>query len=233
MNPIAKRIQDARLRAKMTEKELAKKCGLSASYIQQIESGKKIVNETAAAAILKVFGESMESTYDTYLAGGDSPQATAPTAPKAAVPVKPKVVPAPAAVEPADPWVGALAGVIRQYPVADIASGKTVGQKELPVLNKKIEGIPCEKLLFFQASDDLMEGMRIRKGDVVWVQEMKALQEDGVYLIEWQSKRQLYRVQKQSGQLILSRSAAGAKAVTASSGEVRVLGRCLRVEFAI
>ncbi len=41
MNRLAEKIKKARLNAKLTEKELAKKCGLSVNYIIQIESGKK------------------------------------------------------------------------------------------------------------------------------------------------------------------------------------------------
>ena len=48
MNRVAQKIKDARLKSGMSEKQLAKKCGLSVSYILQIETGKKIINEKMA-----------------------------------------------------------------------------------------------------------------------------------------------------------------------------------------
>lgn len=236
MNPIAKKIQEARLKAKMTEKELAKKCGLSAGYIMQIESGKKIINENAASAILDVFGETMETSYNAYLEENENkPVAAEPTkAPlKAAAPVNPLSAQTPVQVEPTAQWAGALASIIKQFKVIDIRSGKSVGQKELPVLNRKIEEIPWEKLLLFMASDDEASGLRIRKGDILWVHEMKALQGEGIYLIDWQNLKQLCRIQKQTGQLVLSRGAAASKPVIVDVKDIRIIGRCVKVEFAL
>ena len=60
MNRLAVKIKEARIKAGLTEKQLAKKCGLSVSYIIQIESGKKIVNESVADKILKSLGTTEE-----------------------------------------------------------------------------------------------------------------------------------------------------------------------------
>lgn len=229
LNPIAKKIQEARLKAKMSEKELAKKCGLSAGYISQIESGRKIINETAAAAILKVFGESMESSYSEYL-DADTPAPVARPVVKSVAAMKPVPVHEPVQVEANDQWAGALVNIIKEFPVNDIRSGKRVGRKELPILNKKIEEIPWEKLLFFMASDDDAIGLRIGKGDLLWVHEMKELQGEGVYLLEWQNRKQVFRIQKLQGQLGLGQGAVGSKPTIVNLKDIRILGKCIRVE---
>lgn len=231
MNPIAKKIQEARLKAKMTEKELAKKCGLSAPYIIQIESGRKIINETAAAAILKVFGETMESSYAAYIEETDKTPVQA--APRPAVQPKAAPVQEVVQVEPNAQWAGALTSIIKEFQITDLRSGKMVGKKELPVLNKKIESIPWEKLQFCQVSDDEAAGLRLCKGDILWIQEMKELQGEGIYLLERQNRKQLYRIQKQHGQLALSQKLTEQKPEVVAVKDVRILGKCLRAEFAL
>ncbi len=231
MNPIAKKIQEARIKAKMTEKELAKKCGLSAGYIMQIESGKKIINENAADMILAVFGETMESSYAAYLEENERKAEPVKAAPKVTAPVKPIPAAAAVQVEPTAQWAGALANIIKQFPVKDVRTDKAVGHKELPVLNKKIDDIPWEKLLFFKASDEEASGLRIKQGDILWVQETAAIQTEGVYLIELQGRKQFFRVQKKTGQLVLSRGPADPKPLTVDVKAIRIIGRCVRVEF--
>lgn len=230
MNPIAKRIQDARRKAGMTEKELAKKCGLSPAYITQIESGKKIINETAAETILKVFGETVETAFGAYL---DQPEVvqTRPEVKK----VAPKPVQPPKAesvqVEPTDQWAGALSGIIKTFPVLDLASGKQLGQKELPVLNKKIEGIPWEKLQFYAASDNEAEAFRIRKGDILWVQETAEIQQDGLHIVARQNTKMIVHIRKEYGQLVLSKTPEDKKPETVEAKSLRIIGRCMKSEF--
>lgn len=233
MNPIASRIRESRLKAGLSEKQLAKKCGLSASYIEQIEAGKKIINEAAAANILKVFGDSVESAFGSYLDEAETVQTAAPKRP-AATPVKAAVKsPEPVQVEANDQWAGALSGIIKRFPVTDLRSGKVAGEKELPVLNKRIEEIPWEKLLFFMASDDDAEAHRIRKGDTLWVHGMEQHQQEGLYIIERQGRRQVALLKKEYGQIQLLKSANDKRPETLDAKSFKIIGRCVRAEFAL
>lgn len=231
MNPIAERIRQARTKAGMTEKELAKKCGLSAGYISQIETGKKIINETAAAAILKVFGDSMDTVFNAYIDTPEKPSPVVPSpapAPRGAVQQnQPRI---PTAVEPTDQWAGALASIIREFQITDLRNGKVMGSKELPVLSKKIEGIPWEKLRFFTVPDDEMSGMNLNKGDILWVHEMQELQGEGIYVMEVNNRRQIRQIFKRHGQWQLSRSITDPQMETVDPRTVRLLGRCVRLE---
>ncbi len=232
MNPIAKRIQDARRKAGMTEKELAKKCGLSSAYITQIESGKKIINETAAETILKVFGETVETAFGAYL---DQPEVVQvrPEIKKPLAKPTPLQKAEQVQVEPTDQWTGALSGIIKTFPVVDLASGKPLGQKELPVLNKKIEGIPWEKLQFFAVSTNEAESFRIHKGDVLWVQETAEVQQAGLHIVSRQNMKMLAHIRKEYGQLILSKTQDDKKPETVDAKSLRIIGRCMKAEFAL
>lgn len=229
MNPIAEKIRGLRLKSGMSEKELAKKCGLSPSYITQIESGKKIINETAAASILKAFGETVETALGNYM--DDSQEA--PPAPKPQKPAAQMSKPAAPVtqVEVNDQWAGALSGIIKKFPIVDMRTGKSVGEKELPVLNKKIEGIPWEKLAFYQTADDEAESFRIHSKCVLWVNLMDQMQSDAVYLIERGGKKQICRLKKEYGQLLVHKKPKDLHPEACDPKSVKIVGQCLRVEF--
>lgn len=224
MNPLAKKIQEARLKAKMSEKDLAKKCGLAASYIIQIESGKKIINEKTAETILAVFGERVEMDFMSEMEQ-EKPAPKPIVKKEAPKPVQPHI-----AVEPNDQWAGALANIIKTFPIQELSNNKMVGSKELPVLNKSIEGIPWEKLMFFRASDDDAKELRIQMGDVVWVQQIKEIQGKGVYLIEIKNKKMIRRLHKTNNKFEISTGSQDKTPVTAELHEVKILGKCVRVE---
>ena len=56
MSRLGDSIRAARLKAKMTEKALGKKCGMAESVIKEIESGRRIVSDEQAQRILKLLG---------------------------------------------------------------------------------------------------------------------------------------------------------------------------------
>jgi len=233
MNPIAQRIRDARLNAQMTEKELAKKCGLSANYIIAIESGRKIVNEDAASAIFALFGESAEIRFSTRRDPADEK----PAQPE---PI-PTVSPRPVVAQSAEPvlrergaqWAGALVNLIQEFPIHELRSNKRVGSKELPTLTKNNEEVPREKLLLFRVSDDDAAALRIRKDDILWVEAGTAVQKEGVYLVDWQNRKQIVHIKKDDGRLLLSRGTSDRKSVSVDLKDVRMIGRCVKVEFAL
>ncbi len=224
MNPIAMKIKEARLKANMSEKDLAKKCGLAPSYIIQIESGKKIINEKTAETILAVFGEKVGFDFQ------DAIQEAEP-------PVKVVETKKPADfydVEPNEQWAGALANIIKKYPILEMGTQKTVGHKELPIISKKVEGLPWDKLMFVKAIDTDLEALRICKGDVIMIHQMKEVLGKGIYLIEMDQKVVLRAVHKDtSNKLVIGKGKKDAQEVIAESSKIKILGKCIRVEFTL
>lgn len=226
MNPIAKKIKESRLKANMSEKDLAKKCGVAPSYIIQIESGKKIINEKTAETILAVFGEKVG--FDFQDAAEENREAEQKAVKKEAVKVQPSFY----EVEPTDQWAGALANIIKKFPVYEVASQKVVGHKELPILGKKVEGIAWDKLRFVRATDNELEAARIKKGDTVMISDMKEVQGKGVYLIEMNQKTMLRIVYKESAnKLIVTKGVKDEPTETVEFSKVKVIGKAVRVEF--
>ena len=224
MNRLAEKIKVARLKAKLTEKELAKKCGLSVGYIIQIESGKKIIKEEFADKILKSLGEKTERLED---------ELPKPKVEKTKVNTNSKQSKSFTNVKPNAQWADALAGVIKKYPVYDCLTNKVVDYKELPILGKKIEGYHPDKIMFVKASNDNMKRFRIFKNDVVTVALTHEIQNGQLYLVERDKKRMIRYVRKEKSQITLLRSKDDQEAESLNPKSLKVIGKCVAVSFSL
>lgn len=234
MNPIAEAIRKARLRSGLSEKVLAKKCGLSETYIKQVESGKKVIQEQAAQRILQVLGEETDVLqqgsqiirHDEVAQGSEEvPGAdAAKKQPAKNVTLQP--------IEPNDQWHDALAHIIKRFPVESLATGKSVSQKELPVLGKKMDGCPWEKIRFFQVADSQLQSLRIYKDAVVMVCETGEIINGRIYVIEVNGQRMIRKLTKdQQRKILLSTGASGETPTLVTEKQLKLIGRCIKVEF--
>lgn len=225
MSTLANKIREERLKAKLTEKELAKKCGLSANYIKDIESNKKIVNEGLAEKILSVFGK--ESGLDAFY---NEPEREVEVV-KVIVKEAPKEVFY--NVQPNAQWGDALANIIKKFPIYEMKNNKVVGSKELPILNKKIGAWPWEKLLFLKVSEVDFENFRIEQGDVIWVHLLNDIPSNGMYVIELNGKKIIRKIKKAGKSIELFKGLKGEKGLSVELKKVKIIGKCVRVEFDI
>jgi len=221
MNRVAQKIKDARLKSGMSEKQLAKKCGLSVSYILQIETGKKIINEKMADKILAVLGEEI-ALVEFSEAKEEKPARVKKTQAAASF-----------AVEPNEQWMNALEGVIKKFPIVDNRTKKTVGKKELPIIGKKVEGYHADKIMFVRASGNDMEAMRIESGDVVMVLKTREIQNNALYLLEMNNQRLIRKIRRENDKLRLSRDQAERYSELVPIKSVNLIGRCIRVEVSL
>lgn len=220
MNRVAQKIKDARLKSGMSEKQLAKKCGVSVSYILQIETGKKIINEKMADKILAVLGEEIALVEVSDV--------------KEEKPVRAAKTPSSNyTVEPNDQWLNALEGVIKNFPIVDNRTKKTVGKKELPIIGKKVEGHHPDKIMFVRAAGNDMEAMRIENGDVVMVLKTKEIQNNALYLLEMNNQMLIRKIRRENDKLRLSRDHAERYSELVPIKSVQLLGRCIRVEISL
>lgn len=220
MNRLAQKIKDARIKAKMTEKELATKAGIQLSYLLQVESGKKVINEQIAEKILSVMGE------EIHFIPEDQPE---PEKSKTkATPVRESVKP----ITPNAQWESVLAGVIQRYPVTGEVSGKVLEFKELSIVHKKIDGIHFEKIMFVKVEVSELPQLRIKKGDVISLHLMNTVENDSVYYLEVGGVRQIRMVRMDSSRkLLLLKSMNDPSPQIFDPLEVKVIGKCVKVEF--
>ncbi|MDD2498930.1 MAG: helix-turn-helix domain-containing protein [Desulfitobacteriaceae bacterium] len=221
MNRLAKKINEARIAAGLTEKELAMKCGLSVSYILQVETGKKIINESVAEKILKVLGAKEKFIDEEKPAEKLATNNKASKFPKSII------------IEPTNSWADALAGLIKKYPVYDLLSGKTVSFKELPIIHKKIYGYHPDKIMFVKSSNSEMAAFRIEKDDILTVYITKEIQNSGIYLCEMDDRKMIRQIRREDNKLILQQYANDSSALIVDIKNIKVIGRIVRNEFSI
>lgn len=228
MNRMAAKIMEARIASKMTQKELAKKCGLTESYVLQIESGKKIINEEIAEKILKALGQTfevMEPMKETI-----TPQPSPLNAPKKALANQSAAQPT-AVIQPNAQWRDALAGVIRVYPI--MRGQKQVGEWEMVIANKKVEGVHPDMVSVVEATE-AVPAFRIAAGDTLFLAKEDQLINEKLYVIEYFGKQMVRRVRKEhNGQMSISPGLSGASTEQVPAGQIKLIGRLLRVSFTL
>lgn len=225
MSRIAAKIKEARMKAKMTEKELAKKCGLTASYIIQIESGKKVINEKVAENILDALGEKLEFMHQQ---DNIEEKPSKPSEEKRQTKNKEEFY----AVEPTEQWSDALANIIKKFPVYEIHTNKIVSYKELPILGRKVEGYNWDKILFIQVVDNEMEALRVKKNDIIMINLASEIQNNSIYLFEMGNKRMIRQIRKESNnKVVIFTGAKGEDPVITELNKIKLIGKCVRVEF--
>ena len=224
MNRMAIKIKEARLKAKMSEKELAQACGQNINYILQIESGKKVINEKIAEDILKILGEKMDFFQDV------------PETQAEPVVVKPigKSTPPKTAdlgITPNDAWSGALSGVIKNFPVIEEVRGNVVASKELSIIGKKIEGVHHEKIGFVKVTDSDMPKLRIAKGDILTIHLMGEIQSQGIYFFEFGHKKLIRQLIKSQNNKVLFSRGPSEPETEVDVKNIKVIGKVIKVEF--
>ena len=229
-----------RTRQKLTRKQVARMCGISESYLKDVEEGRRIIQDDQARRILNKLGTSQrneaEFSLDEIAATVDlgtlAPQKPAPQPEK-----KPEPRPEPArpvsAEEQSGIWLDALSSVLRPVPVMN-AGWIQVSRKMVPIQDGKIEGTKPERVVYFLAPDDSMRAMRIEKGDLVLVVPQNLPEDGAIMLVEYGAHRCLRRVKLLGNSNILLQSGdreLGAESVHIS--DIKIVGRAVRVEITL
>lgn len=229
MGRLGDAIRKARIGAKLNEKQLGRKCGMSESVIKEIESGKRIVSDDQAQRILKLLGA--DSPVSTELDVAAEPEVKLRPRPRA------YVIPASnvsaeqqrATDEATDAWLDALGGVVRRVPVMG-EDGIVIDHVLCPIVGGKIEGGAPDKVLWFRMPDDSLRGFRIHAGDLLLTVPETRAQDGALMLIEYKGKRMVRKLLKMDGMRIQMQSYDREfEAGIAPAPEVRVLGRCVKL----
>ena len=229
MSRLGDMIKQERLRAGWSQKQLAKKSGVSESFINEVEAGTKIIADTQATRILKVLGKSNEVFAD-FEAKADG----MPVAEPVRTVVRPKVVKEPissAPAQPADAWVGALGNLMHAVPVKDV-NGKIVDSITLPVKSGRIEGVLADKVFYLTIPDDSMMGYRIRRRDRVLVLPATVPVDDSIMVFLSEGKYYLRKIKLQdNGRALMLWYDYEPHSEVVMQKAVTLVGRVRRVEF--
>lgn len=219
MNKTAEKIHLARVKRNMTTKELGKKCGVTSSYIEQVESGKKIINETIATRILEALGEDRSIISQEAAAKKEVSQKPKPK-------VKAKVTHESVDFSPS--WSGALDNVIRHYPILNAYTKKKIGEKVLATLDTKIEGYHCDKIALIEVFDASMERYNIFEKDVLTIFLTQDITNDKIYYVEYENKAYVRKLRKEANKKVSFYSSNQTEVV--SLDKLKVIGKVIKLE---
>ena len=229
MSRLGDTIRKARLAAKMTEKALGKKCGMSESVIKDIESGRRIASDEQAQRILKLLGA--QGPVSAELEAAAEPEVKLRPRPRAYVlPVENVSAEQQKQInESTDAWLDALGGVVRRVPVMD-ENGVVIDHILTPIIGGKIEGGAPDKVLYCRMADDSLRGFRVHAGDMLLTVPDNRAVDGALMLIEYKGRRLVRKMLKMDGlRLQMQAVHREFESVIASAPEVKVLGRCVRL----
>ena len=240
MSRLGDLIRTERIRQKLTPKQVAKKCGVSESYLLAVEAGTRIIADDQARRILKSIGlkqqTEAEFTLDDIAATVDLAQVQPRMAAQAAKKAPKKDAELVAATGEEEGvagsvWLDALQSVLKRVPVMN-AVMKPVGYRLVPVENGRIEGANPEKVFFYLAPDDSMRGFRIHRGDIVLTVPAQSPVDGSVMLMNYKEHRYLRKVKiLDDRQVLLQSYDREYEAETVPISEIGFLARCVRVTF--
>jgi len=154
MSRVGENIKNTRNSIGMSQKQLAKKLGVAESFINEVESGRKVVNQNLIDKLSKVLGKDIN---DITMSFEEQVYKEEKNQKYSSEPKKESVK---------DVWSEAFGSVLKNVPVYRYDLGKPVSWKQLPLINNKVEGYAQDKVLYLQIEDDDMIGFRIGSGDL-------------------------------------------------------------------
>ena len=238
MSRLGDLIRTERIRQKMTPKQVARKCGVSESYLVAVEAGTRIIADDQARRILKAIGlkqqTEAEFTLDDIAATVDLAQVQPRLAEVVKKPPKKEAELAASSEDEGvagSVWLDALQSVLKRVPVMN-AVMKPVAYKLVPVENGRIEGANPDKVFYYLAPDDSMRGFRIHKGDIVLTVPAQSPVDGAIMLMNYKEHRYLRKVKVlDDRQVLLQSYDREYEAETVAISDIGFLSRCVKVTF--
>ena len=235
MSRLGDLIRTERIRQKMTPRQVAKKCGVSESYLLAVEAGTRIIADDQARRILKTIGLKQQNeadfTLDDIAATVDLVQVQPKMAEALTKKPEKKEAELAASSEPegvaGSVWLDALQSVLKRVPVMN-AVMKPVSYKLVPVENGRIEGANPDKVFFYLAPDDSMRGFRIHRGDIILTVPAQSPVDGAVMLLNYKEHRALRKIKiLDDHTVLLQQYDREYEAETVPISEIGFLSRCV------
>jgi transcriptional regulator with XRE-family HTH domain len=209
----------------MSQKQLAKKMGVAESFINEVETGKRVINEAMISRVSKILGKEINDI-------GMSVEEQVVVEPvEKNIPLKREVAPQ-KKNEVQDVWNNAFGSVLKNVPVYKYDLGKVLNNRLLPVQANKVEGYSQDKVFFLEIEDDDMIGFRIAKGDMAFAHMANEAENNAICLIEYNNERVVRQVKKLDNSKVLLVSNKGSlRTETANIKDIKVIAKLDKVEI--
>lgn len=224
MSRVGEKIKEARLKSGMSQKLLAKKLGVAEKFINEIEMGRRVAQESLIDKASKILNADFN---DVSMVVTDEALIEER---KAMCDVKNKS--SKGNIEKDEVWTNAFSSVLKNVPILDYSLKNNKGFKELPIHSNKVEGYSQDKVLYLEIQDDEMSGFRMLKGDLAFATLVKEVSNNGIFLVEYKGRRAIRQIKNLGNSKVLLVSNAGSLLTeTMNFNEISVLAKLDRIEI--
>ena len=144
MSRVGERIKEAREKSGMTQKALAKKLGVAEKFVNEVETGRKIINESLISKVSKVLNTDLN---DINMVVTDEELQKELKAEKQLRQTKP--------AEVNEVWNQAFGSVLKNVPIYDYSLAQVKGYKQLATASNKIDGHTANKVFYLKIENIL------------------------------------------------------------------------------
>lgn len=221
MSRIGMQIKQIRAKKGITQKQLAKKLGVSDKYIDEVEIGKKVINDALIKKISKILEVDINDSMMYESEDTKKEQIVKTESTKVKQDKDTQVI-----------WNDAFASVLKQVPFYKYTLDKPISTRQMPIISNKIEGYNKDKVFFVEIEDDDMLGFRIAQGDVVFCYMTHELENNGIHLVEYNERRcirQIKRLDSVNALLISNKNSL--KTDTVSIKDIKILAKLIKLEI--
>lgn len=219
MSRVGDNIKQVREEKAISQKQLGKKIGVSESFINEVEMGKKVINEKFLEKISKILGEEIEDTSVSFHADDYVEER------------KPKLE-RPSSEKVNEVWNDAFSSVLKNVTIYKYDLVKTIGIRQMPIISNKIEGYAQDKVLFLEIENDDMLGFRICSGDIAFAHLTHEIENNSISLVDYNGERVLRQIKKlDSNKILLISNRISLRTDTVGHNDIKVIAKLDRVEF--
>lgn len=230
MSRVGEKIKEVRTQAGLSQKAFGKKLGVAESFINDVELGRKVVNEGFINRVSKLFGNSISDLSISEGAGEDREEERV----YSPIPAANKKKSSSNSAEINDAWSGAFGSVLKGVSIYSYDMKNVLGTKLLPIQNNKIEGHAQDKVFYIKIEDEDMSGFRILNGDLAFAYGISEAENNAICLVEYNGERKIRQIKKlDSNKLLLISNHGSVKTETMPIKEVKFIARIKRIEFEI
>ena len=221
MSRVGERIKEAREKSGMTQKALAKKLGVAEKFVNEVETGRKIINESLISKVSKVLNTDLN---DINMVVTDEELQKELKAEKQVRQTKP--------AEVNEVWNQAFGSVLKNVPIYDYSLAQGKGYKQLATASNKIDGHTANKVFYLKIENNDMTGYRIQENDLALCYSIKEIENNSICLVEFNGKRVIRQIKKLDNVKALLISNNGSmRTETANIKEVKSIAKLYRIEF--
>jgi transcriptional regulator with XRE-family HTH domain len=232
MSRAGEKLQSIRTQLGLSQKQLAKKLGVAENFINEVEQGRKILNEAFMNKLSKLTGKDINDITMSIEEEADREQVNIKAETVRVNKINGAKKPNRELPQINDVWSDALSSVLKTVSIYKYDLKEVAGSRQLPVVSNKIDGYALDKVLYLLIEEDDMIGFRIAKGDIAFAHLTHEVENNAICLLEINGERVIRQIKKLDNSKVLLISNKGSlRTETAFIKDINVIARLDRVEI--